>query len=127
MLIGTTSLRRLEEAISSRSVTTLVRSRGSRRDLDDKKKPIQRRGPPTKCKASARTFLLCNENSMHFRNVKTSRSLRPVNVMLIQGAIYRRFVASQRGVAAIEFAIIMPVLLILFSVHLTWAMQLLLT
>ena len=36
-----------------------------------------------------------------------------LNVMLIRGGIYRRFVASQRGVAAIEFAIIVPVLLIL--------------
>jgi Flp pilus assembly protein TadG len=34
--------------------------------------------------------------------------------MMIGQAICRRFVASQRGVAALEFAIIMPVLLILF-------------
>jgi len=35
-------------------------------------------------------------------------------VMMIGQTICRRFVASQRGVAALEFAIIMPVLLILF-------------
>jgi len=34
--------------------------------------------------------------------------------MMIAQAICRRFIASRRGVAAVEFAIIMPVLLILF-------------
>lgn len=33
---------------------------------------------------------------------------------MIRRAIWRRFIASRRGVAAVEFALIMPVLLILF-------------
>jgi Flp pilus assembly protein TadG len=38
----------------------------------------------------------------------------PLMAAVLRNAVFRRFVGSQRGVAAIEFAMIMPVLLILF-------------